>query len=584
MVKPKIEKLVIKTESMTVKTECASIVSDNPSVKIEYAVLKTEQTPAKEEKNLAEDNEDLPLKMLTNVKVEVEIKGVIKSEVTPVKSEETSMKQDHSGMSVVKIEPVSMKPEKSVEPVTTAATPVAQKNNADNLMSPMEGKENIPLIKTGDTATKSVTDIVDVPYKPQMHTAVADVLPVESDTYKSTFIHEVKKRKLDILKEGGLEVTPVRTEVTKDRRPSVIQQISAPVQLIPKTITNEVMPVPVSNRPHIALPQSLNISQVKALPSTPTKNTSPNANYPFLNGSTPPKVVQSRSIYSYSEKTVYGNPKDILYPPQKETVHAPKFISTVPRQSGGDPVDLSVNSPQKPIVEIMRVPQTSSSPYNRGSVTKNLYKSTINPIMDGRMLGPNLEITLVNPKQKKTTAPPRPYNYPTTSTSNPYLQQKRLSADYNRKIAKSTENGRFNKPAVPPSPQKGNIDINIPHPFKTPSAKHDMSHQMKPPAQPLQPNMKHFLSNPVAFPPYLAQLYEQAAKGIPPNFMPILDPTVYYTAAMQSLYAGTPMNSAPVLPMPTPEQFKLYHELMTQGRLNFPFPLQPDGSSPLKKM
>ncbi|KAJ8971753.1 hypothetical protein NQ314_000570 [Rhamnusium bicolor] len=604
-VKPKIEKLIIKTESMTVKTEYANIKIENTSEKIECTTIKSEQVTLKSEKSHMKAD-IIPVKAESKpVKLDP---SVMKAEIVPVKMEPIKHEKSEIKMEAVAIKSESTNiPEKNAEPLTSAATPVAQKVSPDKLMSPVEGKENIPLIKTGDTATKNSPEIIEVPYKPK----VPEVVNVESDAYKgisSTFIHEVKKRKLDILKEGGLEVTPVRPTMTnlpnKDGRPTVIQQITPPAQIISKHSKQEIMPPPAINtvppkRMNITIPQALNISQVKVSPATPIKPVKPvpvpsTNSFPFANRSTPPKVVQSKSIYSYSEKTVYGNPKDILCPTIKSAVHTPKFISTIPRQNGGDPVDLSVNSPQKPIVEIMRIPQSPSAssytPYNRDTVTKNLYKTTSTPIMDGRRLGPNLEITLVGPNNKNSTHNlQKQYNYPPaqlhSSQSNSQFQhQKRFSSDYYspNKMSKNDENGKYNKHIfLPPHrDSKSNIDISIPNPYtnKSPSIKADpINSHMKQMSQ-SQSAIKHFPNhNLPAFSPYLTQMYE-GNKGIPP-YLPLIDPAMYYSAAMQSLYTSSALSSAaPMLPIPTPEQLKFYTELMAHGRLNFPFQLPQDSN------
>lgn len=601
-VKPKIEKLIIKTESMTVKTEYAPVKKDTlkeniDSVpeKVEYVACKTESV------SIDMKAEITPVLGETSVKSESTLVktdySTTKAEIVPLKFE--PIKQESNE---IKMEPVAIKSEstkvleKDAEPVTSAATPATQKVSPDKIMSPVEGKENIPILKMADTALKNSPEVVEVPDKAKP----LEVAIVESESFKginNTFI-EVKKRKLDILKEGGLEVTPVRPTVnnsTKDSRPSVIQTVTPPAQIISKPLKSEMMPPPsISSVPpkriHVSVPQALNINQAKAPPATPTKSNKliPPANsFPFVNGSTPPKVVQSKSIYCYSEKTVYGNPKDILSPAIKPVVHTPKFISNVPRQNGGDPVDLSVNSPQKPVVEIMRIPQmlpsSSQTPYNRDTVTKNLYKTT-SPIMDGRRLGPNLEITLVGPNGKSSTPslqksysylPPQVHS-PHPSSS-PYQQQKRLSADYYTpcKMPKSEENGKYGR-SMSSLHNNMKSGLNIPNPYASKKADLMNSH-MKQMSQ-SQPQIKHF-PNPglPPFSPYLSQLYD-GNKTIPP-YLPLLDPTMYYSAAMQSLYSSNALSSVPpILPIPTPEQLKLYTELMAHGRLNFPFQPPPDGN------
>lgn len=544
--KSTVEKLVIKTESMTVKTELSTVITQTHPVKIEYQTVKSVKSESDDNKNaeITYENKNIP------VTISVKIETNLTTETNPVKLEDSSIKIENTSVPVkTELETKEMKIEMipipiKTEPDTSAVTPVAIKVPVSEVMSPVEGKENIPLIKSSENNL----EIIEVPYRPKP----IETIDLDNETYRNNFIHEIKKRKLDILKEGGLEVTPVRSAPSKDGRPSVIQHITPPIHFVPKPVKPEAMPPPTSviplKRTHITVPQTL----VNITPTTPTKK--PSTSFPFVNG-TPPKVVQSRSIYSYSEKTVYGNPKDILSP----MVHAPKFANSPSRlTTGGDPVDLSVNSPQKPVVEIMRMPQSSSSSsYNRDSVTKNLYK-TNSSIMDGRRLGPNLEITLVGPNK----------NYPNTQkmyqpSSSSHIQhasaQKRLSADYFTPSSKITkeENGKYKS-------NKQNIEMNM---FVNSSTSRQN-----------QPNLKNF-SNPnlTAFPPYLTQLYEQASKSLPP-YLPFIDPTMYYTAAMQNLYSNNSLNSAPILPIPTAEQLKLYAELMAHGRMPYPFQLQQDNN------
>ncbi|CAG9853715.1 unnamed protein product [Phyllotreta striolata] len=524
--KSTVEKLVIKTESMTVKTELSTLISPTHPVKIEYESVNNENDD-KKNTEIKYESKNIPvtisLKIETNLKTESstvkeEAEGVVKVEnaPVPVKNEQDSKE--------MKVEVVPVKS----EPVTSAATPVAVKVPMSEVMSPVEGKENIPLIKPAE--------VVEPPYRPKP----IETINVEVESYRNNFMHEMKKRKLDILKEGGLEVTPVRSAPSRDGRPSVIQPVH-PAQSAPQSMPPPASAAPMK-RTHVATPQA---------PTTPTKK-SPTS-FQFVNGATPPKVVQSRSIYSYSEKTVYGNPKDILSP----MVHAPKFADAPPRQpTGGDPVDLSVNSPQKPVIEIMRMPQSSST--NRDSVTKNLYKTT--PVMDNRRLGPNLEITLVGPNKTYPNAH-KMYHQPSSSSSHSHAPaQKRYPADYYvpPKPTRADENGRY-KPNGS-QPQHRQMHPDAPKPassrnYQQPNAKH-------PPAP--------------AYPPYLTQLYEQAAKGVP--YFPMIDPAMYYTAAMQNLYSNNNLNSAPVLPVPTAEQLKLYAELMAHGRLSYPYHSMQDNN------
>lgn len=480
---------------------------------------------------------------LNNNEIKTEVSDE-KCEVVAVKAEETV-------------------PEKDVEPLTSAVAPIAQTITPEKSHSPVEGKENIP-IKTGDTPTKS-PEVIEVPYKPKS----PEVINIEADTFTATTLHQpfLKKRKLDILKEGGLEVTPVRPPfapptATKEIRPSVIQTTA---QIAPKPIKNEMPPPPPKR---IQIPQTLNIVKVDQKP--------PPKPFPYVNGNVPPKVLQSKSIYSYSEKTVYGNPKDYMTPPQP--IQPLKFVNT---KTGSDILDLSVTSPQKPVVEIMKVP--TPQPPSFSIPPKHSYK----PLLDGRRLGSNLEITLVGSNKpssvQKYNVPPPPATY--QSSINKYAPKRVSSTHYpNHKVARTEDNGKYRTQPITPIPvlstrENKSMELSAPHLY---GPRGHPKSDMKMPQ--MIPNSKHMPPPTPTF-PYLSHLYE-SSKSVPP-FLPILDP-LYYSAAMQNLYSHSPINATPVPPFPSTEQMKFYTDLMAHNsRMNFPFPIDGNPSilnnSSLKK-
>nr|CAI5853003.1 unnamed protein product [Callosobruchus analis] len=523
-IKPRMDTLVINSTNMTSK-----FVPADSSVKLEYAMKQELTVKSEGAKDLNVKKEDV--KMETDVKDDV----INMESYLEVKIE-------------VKEEGVKNEKEKSD----------GLKSEEDSAASPKSSEEPIPYASLGSTPQNHAFDSKENSFEPER--SEITITPAAAESFKNKFIQEVKKRKLDILKEGGLEVTPVKPSLLLDSpaRPSVIQQTSSPKPMQPPSITS------VPRRTSADFPQTLNISKIRIPPTTPTKKPSvptTNNSFAFMNGSVPPKVVQSKSIYTYSEKTIYGNPKDVLTTFQPAVAHTPKFRDTIPQHSGGDPVDLSVTSPQKPVLEIMRVPQIPYTPYNRDTVTKNL----TTPLMDGRRLGPNLEITLVNPKNKASNQPtanslPKPHSYSAqghVSSTQSQSQKRRVSDYYSpRKVMKGDD--KFVKPLP--------VDLNVPNPFKNSS---------QPKAQTSKPNM----ASPTlpAFPPFLAQLYEQTAKsGISP-YLPFMDPAMYYSATMQNLYSAQSLNNASFLPIPTPEQIKLYTELMARSRLTFPMQMPLDG-------
>lgn len=381
---------------------------------------------------------------------------------------------------------------RDTEPLTTAVAPFAQET------TPSDCKEEV--LKTEEAASAKVEDddVIEVPYKPK------------SPEAGSPLIQEVKRRKLDILKEGGLEVTPVTSFVaSKEVRPSVIQQAA------PRTDSQHMPPPPSS-----AVPMKRQIPLVPVVKPP---------SFDYLNGQSPPKVVQSKSIYSYSEKTVYGNPRDVAVPPL-HPVHSPRVGI---RQSGGDVLDLRVTSPQKPVVEIVRVP---SMPNARDYGRRQL------PLIEGRKIGSNLEITLVGPQK----APYSVHNHVNNSSANKKFTQKRT-------LSEGYANSKHTKLEGGPSRING-VDLKPP--------------QATPP--------KQYPVPPPVFPGYLPLLQTQNKP-----FLPMMDPL--YLSALQSVYS--PPNQVgpappPIFPMATPEQLQLYSELMAHNaRARFPFPFPDVGTA-----
>ncbi|CAH0559488.1 unnamed protein product, partial [Brassicogethes aeneus] len=464
---------------------------------------------------------------------------------------------------VIKAEVVKVEAVISVEPDTSAVAPIVQKISPLVTLSPTEEKDE-PFIKTGDTGSNVDVDVVEVPFKPK----TPEIVDLESDAFKAmnssinkTFVQEVKKRKLDILKEGGLEVTPVRSGSMISKRPSVIQPTITTVTVPIKNLANnDGMPPPLVNivPSKRSSPQTTQTKsgQKSPLPSSPSKAFS-------FGNSLPPRVVQSRSIYSYSEKTVYGNPKD---------VYAPKFPELSSRQCGGDLLDLTITSPQKPVADVVRVPQipsSSSSLYNRLSDNRPMPQQHQQPrtasLIEGRRLGSNLEITLVGPNSAVKPPPQNKYPAPAASVQitpnhNRHHAQKRMPSEMylNSKVAKTDLKMKHPKPSSQVSPKAG-ADINIPNPYvnKSPSIKADpINSYMKA----MQTASKPYPSTPAsAFPGYLSQIYEQSNQ-FKNLYQYAMDSQ--YANAMQGLYAGYPVNQQQMV-MPSPEQLKLYADWMS---------------------
>ncbi|KAH1027524.1 hypothetical protein HUJ05_001014 [Dendroctonus ponderosae] len=567
-VRVKVERQKEKNGDKTnAKFQTASELVNSDPTASDPCIVKAESYDSKPIIEDSEMEKSVYIEEELDVKVEVKMEtDVVLHEAVNVKDEEKPKSEPYEINPSI---PEGSKSEGSIpaEPTTNAVAPIATTVVPEHNLSPLEGKENIPVVKTADVATVDVS-----PKSIPCSASFPETVKAEVSEYKSeddSTMRDVKKIKLEILKDGGLEVTPVRSgsiaNNIKEFRPSVIQpptnNFAKPIMAPPSSVSS-VLP---KRSFALSLPSSTNVTHLKS-PCTPAKQAKSEP-YQFLNGTTPPKVVQSKSIYSYSEKTVYGNPKDVLHPTMLS--HTPKSIIPNVRLGGTDPVDLSLTSPQKAHVELIPAVQTlgmrARSPgpaYNRASVTKNLYK-TSPPLLGGRKLGPNLEITLVGPKQQAFQAVPK------QSTSH----KRPGSETYAQKIAKlkseelSSRHSKYNIPHM----HKSSVDIPVPSPYgknnvSVNAAKLDFR-------QSGQKNVG--LAMPQAMPPYITSRYPvpDNSNGINP-YLPIMD-SLYYQAALQNVYSN--FNMPPLLPIASPDQLKFYADLMAHGRLNMPFPHPADG-------
>ncbi|XP_052745467.1 uncharacterized protein LOC112053811 [Bicyclus anynana] len=264
------------------------------------------------------------------------------------------------------------------------------------------------------TSTHSDDEIVEVPYQPKSPEII------DLDEYPES-PQAVKKKKLDILKERGLEVTAVPPAPWPPLNP--ITPLLNPGPIILNTVQHQL------------LTQAQMFQMYNIIP-----------NYP--NGVQAPKVIQASSAFGTAgpEKTVYGNPKDPFMPPphvlQGTPIKPQRSIATpTDRPTPQDILDLTckTSSPtQKPAVEIVRIPPESSPSPSKTPNPQNLSKNYT--ILDGKAVVSNLEITLVNPKSQtppkkhpqkrssngkfaslKTPTPPKDYpkTFPTPSPKKP---------------------------------------------------------------------------------------------------------------------------------------------------------------------
>lgn len=476
--------------------------------------------------------------------------------------------------------PVTNLTEKNSEPLTTAIAPV-QKSNPEKPASPVEGKENVPILNANEASNAETNDddLIEVPYKAK----TPEVIDLESETYKSittnslqnnSVLGEVKKKKLDILKEGGLEVTPVKPFAMPappvDSRPSVIQPTLSSLQLGNVTVTADKRSMPP---PHINPPNSKRTNN-----TTKSNKTSPvqkNNMFPYVNGSAPPKVLQSNSIYSPSETVVYGDPK------------APINFDTNKLHTS-EALDLTLKNPQKPILEIVRVPNVPLIPPPAHNSHSNMHRNNSVPLLDGRKVGSNLEITLVNPAKNPPMMPypPYPTSIPTSSkhynTSFKYPQKRSLNENIPiPKIPRLDENGRGRLPSSMygySSKENGNnLELSIPQPFNHKNGPNKMDTHNKPKLSPQVPNVKNNYpsSAPNMFANYFPQMQQSPDKNVSPYPPPTLD-LLNQLYALQNLYPPNHLAAVPPL-LPTPEQIQFYTELLAHtSRVRFPFPFPQD--------
>jgi len=280
----------------------------------------------------------------------------------------------------------------------------------------------------GNASEKPTPELIDLVSEQDSPAKVVKTSPVPA----------LKKRKLEILKEGGLEVTAITpplmasatsvgsVTITADRRPSVIQH-AAPVQSpvlgqvsitvtpdvthmlgSPPTESNSAASTPspttdcepsslhrsqvsVHDLKHPALQHLYTGSLLQVHSSTPSPSST-------TDEWAPPRVTQSRSIYAHSESTVYGNPKDGIESPPGLLYRRRSFVKPVP--SGGEVLDLRVSNPRKPAVSISRVTSVVPPHVNARNPVRSAHKTngvSPFPIIDGRaVVGSNLEITVVD--------------------------------------------------------------------------------------------------------------------------------------------------------------------------------------------
>lgn len=393
---------------------------------------------------------------------------------------------------------------------------------------------------------------------------------------KTSPVPALKKRKLEILKEGGLEVTAITppamasaasigsVTITADRRPSVIQH-AAPVQSpvlgqvsitvtpdvthmlgSPPTESNSAASTPsptadceppilhhsqviVHDLKHPALQHLYTGSLSQVHSSTPSPSST-------ADEWVPPRVTQSRSIYAHSESTVYGNPKDSIESPLNLLYPRRSVVKSVP--SGGEVLDLRVSHPRKPTVSISRVTSVVPPHVSARNPIRSAHKTngvSPFPIVDGRaVVGSNLEITVVDVPKPSPTLQQRQQQMLLQQQRTLQHHRKSLSirpAPSNRPVSRN-ENGKHNSLSITHIPPQRNsshtsssAQLVIPNPYlsstsvsvrKTITSDGSRSRQQKPSTNPPSPQC--------ATPTSSSMSYLPTGSPVFPGYLPQLSP------------------------------------------------------------
>nr|XP_022920602.1 uncharacterized protein LOC111429048 isoform X1 [Onthophagus taurus] len=523
--------------------------------------------------------------------------------------------------------------EKNVEPITTAATP-AQVKIQDKSPSPVESIE-IPIF---EPPKNQLVEIIEIPAKIVAECPEIIDLDLESDVYKNVssnninnnhntnnnftpnnnnnlsnnfhnnnnniigntapsivemdkigvggeVLNDVKQQKLDILKQGGLEVTPVRKEI----RPSVIQQAAAPhhrVEIIRNNSTmvnsnstskalndRKQMPPPMINPKRIESAGGHGKERERGVVYQERR---------FVNGHNPPKVLQSKSIYIPSEKTVYGDPKD-LFQPTIHQVQAPIFPEATRPTTGGGILDLTVKSPQKPTMEPAQIPYSyldNDLPYAR----------TPHHPLDGRKLNANLEITLVG----KPTALGNP---PRLSLGNNSVFQKpsglprkrTISENFLTSSVKIPRSDGIDRPRSAISAPKKDFEASIQYIPQAPSVPKEFVTPKD--FAPKEFAFKDFVNSKDLIPPSAARipsvppqppLYHNGNQVMFPHMASAKLPTPPYVPDMNLMYQRM-FNTYLPYRMPNSEYLQMYHDILAHNsRIRVQFPFAPETDSQKK--
>lgn len=203
-------------------------------------------------------------------------------------------------------------------------------------------KENIPMLLKQRMTT--ITPIMNGAATASSNVVTAgkrkdspEVIDLDSDgenphqTKSSTKSCPVKKRKLEILREGGLEVTPIHSSnppISQPIRHMIPEITTIPIMSskVTKSDTNRstfMNPPPKTS--HLLVPSSSRSDQKPSVSPKPPIKLTQTPNH------IPPPLFQSGCMYTKSTK-IFGNPKD-TYPPPPETIHNRGVVPKASSQS-----------------------------------------------------------------------------------------------------------------------------------------------------------------------------------------------------------------------------------------------------------
>lgn len=247
---------------------------------------------------------------------------------------------------------------------THTAAPTSLGSVTVSTMKPNE-KENIPYLAGSKTTT--ITPILGNSNKsmlrfPSSISEIIDLVDSDNDSsnspsptpqsQSSPMFPNMKKRKLDILRQGGLEVTAINNTIGPLNGSHTLGSAKPPTLNVPppRSIVNNI---------------SASATSIDSAPAT-----------------APAPMFQSKCMYTKTSR-IFGNPKDLIPVP----THAanPKCLDlTVQRRSAQDPI------------EVLRLPPATTIKKAHTSPTAANLSSPVS-LAAHNLPDPNLQITLVPP-------------------------------------------------------------------------------------------------------------------------------------------------------------------------------------------